>query len=401
MKSHDLMRSLQVDNGSKIVLAVADGLGGLPGLPHGRTELEAAQTPTLDRLAREGICGLQVPVAPGITPGSGPGHLGLFGYDPLEFVVGRGVLSTLGIGFDLRPEDVTARGNFCTLNGDGRVTDRRAGRISSEEGSRLVDKLREIQLPNVEVFVEPIKEYRFALILRGQNLGATVAGTDPEQTGVKPEEPRAQGAHSRRTAELASRFIRAAEERLRGEAQGNGVLLRGFSSLPSWPRMDDIFGLRSRALASYPMYRGLAKLVGMEVPMDLASPGDEIAALRNTWKETDFFFLHFKSSDSAGEDGSFGEKMASLEAFDHHISEVLEMKPDVLMVTGDHSTPALMGSHSFHPVPVVLAAKTCRPDLVEHFGERACLAGGLGQLPAHQLMPLAMAHAGRLRKFGA
>lgn len=399
----ETIQTLARDADSKVVLLVMDGLGGLPLEAGGPTELEAARTPNLDRLAAEGMSGLHVAVGAGITPGSGPAHLGLFGYDPLRYDVGRGVLSALGIGFDLAPPDVAARGNFCTVNEDGLVVDRRAGRLDTDTNRRLSERLRQVDLPGVELFVEPEKDYRFVLVLRGDGLSGEVDDTDPQRTGRAPLRPAALTDGARRTAELVGTFVTEARRILGDEDRGNMVLLRGFSQLPDWPRFPKVFGVRAAAVAAYPMYRGAGRLVGMDVVDAGESWESELAALERCWGDHDFFFLHFKKTDSAGEDGDFDRKVALIEEVDATIPRILDLDPDVLVVTGDHSTPPAMKTHSWHPVPVLLwAPDTVRPDLVERFGERPCLAGALGpRIPAPQLMPLAFAHAGRLEKFGA
>lgn len=401
MDTHALTRALNFDNGSKIVLAVADGLGGLPIEPGGPTELEAAATPNLDALARRGVCGLVFPVLPGITPGSGPGHLGLFGYDPLQYTIGRGVLEALGIDFDLGPNDVAARGNFCTVDDAGLITDRRAGRIPTETCVRLVEKLRGIHIDGVELFVEPVRDYRFVLVLRGPGLEGEVEDTDPQMVGVKPLEPKARNQSSELTATLLARFIHQASEMLKDEQPANMLTLRGIAQRPPIPSMQDVYGLKAAALAVYPMYRGLARLVGMTVLDGGSNWAEQVEAMKKHWDAYDFFFLHYKYTDSTGEDGNFAEKVAHTQKFDAGFADIAALKPSVLLVTGDHSTPSRLGSHSWHPVPVLLAADTCRPDEVTEFGERHCLRGGLGQFEAKYLLPLALAHAGRLQKFGA
>jgi 2,3-bisphosphoglycerate-independent phosphoglycerate mutase len=398
----DLIQSLVEKRDSKIVLLVLDGLGGLPMEVGGKTELEAADTPNLDRLARDGICGLQLPVGPGITPGSGPGHLGLFGYDPIRYQVGRGVLSALGIDFDLTPRDVAARGNFCTVDEAGRVVDRRAGRIPTERGAELCARLRGIELDGAELFVEPVKEYRFLLVLRGNGLSGDVGETDPLEVGEMPLDPEPGSSEADATAQLVRQFVDQARQILSDNEPANMVLLRGFSQIPDWPKFGDVFGLRAAAIAAYPMYRGVARLVGM----DLLDPGhsveDEFSAVEDHWDEYDFFFLHVKRIDSAGEDGDFERKVSLIEKADALVPRLTDLGPDVLVVSGDHSTPSLLKYHSWHPVPVLLWSEHCRQDGVEKFGERACMAGGLGpRIPSVDLMPLAMANARRLEKYGA
>ena len=387
---------------SKIVLMVLDGLGGLSAEPGGSTPLEAADTPNLDALAKEGICGLHEPAGPGITPGSGPAHLALFGYDPRQYQVGRGVLSALGIGLDLQDGDVAARGNFCTVDDDGKVTDRRAGRIGSEKGRELCAILNEIAIPGIEVFVEPVKEYRFVLVLRGEDLSAHIADTDPQQTGKKPREVEATSGKAEDTASLVQQFLDQAREKLADHHPANMVLLRGFSSQPDWPSFREVFGLRGTALADYPMYRGVARLLDMNAP-DCGHPlENKIKVVGESWEDFDFFYLHVKRTDSVGEDGDAATKRNLIEQADQQLPALRELGADVLIVTGDHSTPAAMESHSWHPVPTVLWAKNARLDSVTTFGEKACIAGGLGpRFAATDLMPLALAHAERLKKFGA
>jgi 2,3-bisphosphoglycerate-independent phosphoglycerate mutase len=395
-------RGLIEPGNTKIVLLVLDGLGGLSLEPNGQTELEAAHTPNLDELAARGICGLHQPVGPGITPGSGPSHLALFGYDPVEYQVGRGVLAALGIGFDLVPQDVAARGNFCTLDQDGKVVDRRAGRIPTERNEELCALLRQIDLPGVEVFVETVKEYRLLLVLRGNGLGQEVEDTDPQKVGVRPLVPKAGSVEAEETTRLVRLFLDRAREILADQYPANMVLLRGFSRRPRWPSFEEVFGPRAAAIASYPMYRGVAQLVGMQVLETGPTLDDRLDVLRGHWEDHDFFFLHVKRIDSAGEDGDFERKVKLVEEVDEVLPDLMSLGPDVLLVTGDHSTPAILKHHSWHPVPVLLWSKHCRPDSVERFGERACMGGGLGpRIPATDLMPLALANALRLRKFGA
>ncbi len=401
MDIHDLTRRLQRDNGGKIVLVVADGLGGLPRTPDGQTELETARTPNLDKLVERGVCGLSIPVLPGITPGSGPGHLGLFGYDPLQYVIGRGALEAAGIDFDFGPSDVAARGNFCTVDSDGVITDRRAGRIPTDTCVRLSKKMQAIRIDGVQAFVEPVREHRFVAVFRGNGLKGDVEDTDPQTVGAKPLEPNPLNPESRRTAEVAAEFIRQARELLNDEHPANMVTLRGFSGRPEIPSMQEVYGLNAAAIAVYPMYRGLARLVGMTV---LPPPEDldrQVAAMTAHWASHDFFFLHYKYTDSTGEDGNFDEKVRHIEKVDARIPDIAALNPSVLIVTGDHSTPATLKSHSWHPVPVLMSAATCRPDAETRFGEAQCLRGGLGRFDAKYLLPLALAHADRLEKFGA
>lgn len=387
----------------KIVLLVMDGLGGLPMEEGGLTELEAAETPNMDALAKKSMLGLHQAIRTGITPGSGPAHLSLFGYDPLKYQVGRGALSALGIDFDLQKQDVAARGNFCTVDEEGRITDRRAGRIPTEISERLCQMLNEkISIPGVQVFLQPVKEYRFLLVLRGEGLSGNIEETDPQVVGEKALPAKAMDQASEKAAEIVQEFVRQAQDILKDEHPANMLVLRGFAQLPDWPSFPEVFGLRAMAIAMYPMYRGVAKLVGMEAPPAAQSYEEEIDLLEKHWEGYDFFFVHIKKVDSYGEDGAFDKKVHEIEKTDALLPRILALDPEVVIITGDHSTPSAMKTHSWHPVPVLLYAKTCRPDGIERFGERDCLGGGLGvRFPAYELMPLALAHAGRMEKFGA
>jgi 2,3-bisphosphoglycerate-independent phosphoglycerate mutase len=395
------MRDLREENGSKIVLVVADGLGGLPMEFGGKTELETARTPNLDAMVREGVCGLSIPVLPGIAPGSGPGHLGLFGYDPLEFQIGRGILEALGINFQVGPKDVAVRGNFCTVDAKGLITDRRAGRPSTERCVAMCTKLQVIKVPGVEIFVEPVREHRFVAVFRGDDLGDHVNDTDPQQVGAAPLHAVGEDAASQTTARAVNQFIAEAAKALKQDAPTNMITLRGFARYPKIETVQEVYGLKSACIAVYPMYKGLARLVGMDVLDAGATLGEQIETLRKVWDKYDFFFLHYKYTDSTGEDGNFDAKVEMIEKLDVEIEQIRDLKPEVLIVTGDHSTPSRLKSHSWHPVPVVLTAKTGRPDTVTEFGESYCLRGGLGQIEAKHLMTLALAHAGRLGKYGA
>jgi 2,3-bisphosphoglycerate-independent phosphoglycerate mutase len=390
-------------NTSKIVLLILDGLGGLPMENGGQTSLEAAQTPVMDKLAAEGSLGQIVPIRAGVTPGSGPAHLALFGYDPLEHLVGRGALEAIGVGLQVGPTDVAARGNFCTLDKEGMISDRRAGRISSEEAIPLVEKLSEIQIESADIEVRHLREYRFAVVMRGAGLASDIADTDPQQVGLPPIAPMAANKKSENAARLFAEWIGKASEVLSGEAKANGVTLRGFGSDPQLPQYEERYGLNAACVAVYPMYRGVSKLVGMDViNFEGELPEDEFSAVSQIWKEYDFIFTHIKKTDSMGEDGNYEGKKKVIESVDQALPAILDLKPDVLIITGDHSTPSKMRSHSWHPVPLLLwAPERGLADQQTAFGERACALGGLGTFPATDIMSFALAHAGRLKKFGA
>jgi len=397
----EVIRELARPSPSRIVLLVIDGLGGLPGAGTGKTELETARTPNLDRLAAGGICGLIDPVGPGITPGSAPGHLALFGYDPLGFNIGRGVLEAVGIDFELAPRDIAARGNFCTVNEAGLITDRRAGRISTGECAELCRLLDGMVIDGIKIMICPVREHRFIVVFRGEGLEPDVSDSDPQQTEVSPEAVTALTPGAARMADIAGRFLAESKTALAQHQPANMLLLRGFSRKPHFPTMGEVYKLNPAAIATYPMYRGLAKLVGMETLETGSGIDDEFAMLEQSYRKYDFFFLHIKGTDSAGEDGDFDRKVKVIEEVDEALAGLIRLEPDVVVVTGDHSTPAAFKGHSWHPVPVLLSSKWCRPDRVGEFSEAACLFGGLGRLPATQLMTLAMAHALKLNKFGA
>jgi 2,3-bisphosphoglycerate-independent phosphoglycerate mutase len=406
MDIHELTRQLHTQNDSKIVMLVADGLGGLPQQPGGQTELETARTPNFDTLARQAVCGSSIPVAPGISPRSGPGHLGLFGYDPVKSLIGRGALEATGIGFQLQDGDVAIRCNFCTLDDQGNITDRRAGRIPTEESSPLAVKLRQVKIPDVELFVEPVKEHRFVVVFRGTGpnrgkLCGNVRDTDPQATGVPPLDPVATDPDSEKTVEVAKEFIVQARHLLEDQPRANACTLRGISAMPALPSYQEVYGLRAAAIAVYPMYKGLAQLVGMDVVGRAQTLDEQMEVLREHWAPYDFFFIHYKYTDSTGEDGNFKAKVKRTEEVDACVPQILELEPDVLIVTGDHSTPSMLSAHSWHPVPTLLWGKHCRPDRCQSFGEAECLQGGLGQFEAKYLMSLALANASRLSKYGA
>jgi 2,3-bisphosphoglycerate-independent phosphoglycerate mutase len=389
------------DSGGKIVLVVMDGLGGFADDRYG-TEAEEADTPHLDRLAAEGVTGLCEPVGPGITPGSGPGHLALFGYDPEVFELGRGALSAAGLEFDLAPGDVAARANLCTLDADGVITDRRAGRIPDPEAQAVLDLLADkVALEGVELILRHEREHRALVVLRGDGLDPRVSDTDPQVTGVAPLTPRALDPAAERTAALVAELDGQVRAALSDQPRANGMLLRGFDQHRELPGFQDRYGLRAAAVAIYPMYRGIARLVGMDVlgrPSDL---DDQLAILSQAWGDYDYFFVHHKATDSAGEDGDRPRKIAAIERLDAAIPSILELVPDVIMVSGDHSTPTQMAAHSWHPVPVVVWGRRCGRDGASRFGERWFLGGGLGLRPMRTMMPILLANAGRLQKYGA
>jgi 2,3-bisphosphoglycerate-independent phosphoglycerate mutase len=397
----NLIKEIAITSPEKIVMLVLDGLGGLPNPQTNKTELETARIPNLDEVAAKGICGLADPIAPGITPGSGPGHLALFGYDPIANKIGRGALEAVGIDVELGPDDMAARGNFCMVDNWGIIIDRRAGRISTEKCVELCKMLDGLKIGGVNIRVYPVREHRFVVVFRGNNLQTELTESDPSRTGIAPLEVKAEQAIATRTAGIVNEFLVKAKARLVNQHPANMILLRGFAKKPKLPTMQEIYKLNPLAIAVYPMYRGLARLVGMQVAQAGTTLEDEFKTLKDNYAKYDFFFLHIKWTDTAGEDGNFAKKVMLLEQVDAALPALTALNPDVLVVTGDHSTPAVYGGHSWHPVPVVICSKYCRTDGVKEFSETTCLGGGLGRINATDIMPLAMANARKLTKFGA
>jgi len=401
MANEAIIRSLTLKTPSTIVLLVMDGVGGLR--VDGKTELEAAHTPHLDDLASRSICGVADPVSPGITPGSGPGHLGMFGYDPLRYEIGRGVLEALGIGMELGKSDVVARGNFATMDQKGIIVDRRAGRIPTEKNMELCDLLQQEieEIEGVRVEVRHGKEHRFVLRFMEEGLDGRIEDTDPQREGNPPNPPTPLDPEAEHTAHIIKLFVERANGVLKDHHPANTVLLRGISQIPVIPSMADLFKLTPACIATYPMYKGLARLVGMEILETGEEIVDEFKTLKKHYTQFDYFFLHIKKTDSYGEDGNYHKKVEVIEEVDRHIPVLLELKPDVIAVTGDHSTPALLKGHSWHPNPFMLYSKYERIDDVQEFTEAACVKGGLGRFLAVHEMPLMLASALKLEKFGA
>jgi len=402
-KVKQLPDDLVVDEETSIVFLVVDGLGDIPQ-PDGRgTPLEEADTPNLDQLAEQNCIGLADPVAPGVTPGSPAGHLALFGYNPLEHQIGRGIVSALGINFELTTRDVAARVNFCTVNEEGVVQDRRAGRISTEENERLCQRIREnVELNgDVEFFFKTVSEHRALLVLRGEGLGGELTDTDPQETGVEPKACRGADEASERTAAYVRSFMEQVRDVLSDEERANMILSRGYDRYEPKPGMKERYGLTAKGIARYPMYLGFARLVGMDTVEQVpGSREEEFEQLRADWNDYNFFYLHIKKTDSYGEDGNFDAKKEVIEEVDEEIPAVMDLDPDVVVVTADHSTPVPMKSHSWHPVPVLMTGRHVRRDQTTSFHEQAAQQGALGQRMATDLISLALANAGRIAKFG-
>lgn len=401
MVREEIFNSLINQNSSKLIMVIIDGLGGLP--VGGKTELEAAKIPNLDRLAYKSACGLIDPVSDGITPGSGPSHLALFGYDPFKFEIGRGVMEAIGIGIDLSKNDLAARGNFATIDQKGIIVDRRAGRISTEKNKEICQYLQSKigELEDVKISIYPGKEHRFVIIFRGDGLRDELTDADPQKDGLEAKGTKNLTKDAKRTAEIINLFLKKATEILKPYYPANTVLLRGFSKVPSIPNFLERYKLKAAAIATYPMYKGLAKLVGMDILETGETPKNEVDTLRKHLDQYDFFYIHFKKPDMAGEDGDFKLKVKTIEEIDKVIPSILRLNPDVLVVTGDHSTPSVLKSHSWHPNPILLYSKFVRPDRLKRFTERQCQNGGLGRFLAINVIPLMLANGLRLKKFGA
>ena len=396
------LSSIRKQTDSKIVMIVVDGLGGMTDPSTGQSELEAAKLPNLDKLASASSCGVSTPVLPGITPGSGPGHMALFGYNPIKYLLGRGVLEGLGIGAPIGKGDVAARGNFCLLGEDGKIIDRRAGRITTEECVELVELLKQIEIPGFGIEIHPVMDYRFVLVFKGETSSPDVSETDPQITGVTPMISNPTSERGTGTALAVNLFTQRSAEILREHnGSANGILLRGFSNIPELPHFGASYALNPAAIAAYPMYRGVAGLLGMDVLKSKQTFEDEIKTLEaNYSKNYDYFFLHYKPADSAGEDGNFAQKVAMLEEFDSQLERVLKLEPDVLVVCGDHSTPSYIASHSWHPVPFLISSNLSQGRVGAKFTENSCQDGSIGSIRAEELMLLVLSHADKLNKFG-
>ncbi len=407
MKLDALYSELTLKTNAKLVLVVLDGLGDIATREQNNlTPLEAAATPNLDAIARNSAQGRMIPVAPGITPGSGPGHLGLFGYDPLEYQVGRGVIEALGLGLELKPGDVCARANFATLDPKGVVADRRAGRIPTETCEKLCALLaaKIKKIGDTQVIIRAGKEHRFVVVFRGKGLEGPLTDADPNREGfaiptVKPRDPK--NAKQKKMAKLIAEFYKKALPILKNEKPANGFLMRGIAHQPHIPLFVDRYLLKPAALAVYPMYKGLSQLVGMakiEGPQTIAEQFERYLALHDQY---DFFFIHYKYTDKAGEDGNFAAKKKAIEDFDAALPILLRKQPDVLAITGDHSTPCSLKGHSWHPQPVLLHSAASGSDKLERFTETGANVGSLGVFEAKYLIRLMQANAKMFDKFGA
>jgi len=400
MIEQEFLKKLTTKTDSKIVLLIMDGLGGVQN-ESGKTELETANHPNMDELAKKSICGLSDPISSGITPGSGPAHLSIFGYDPLKHEIGRGLLDTLGIEFKFTDDDMAARGNYCTVDEKGIITDRRAGRISTDKNIDICKKLDGMVIDGIKIFARPVKEHRFSIIFRGKGLVDKILDSDPQKEGLKPLDAVATEESAKVTADVVNKFIQKAKEILKNDHPANMILLRGFSKMVKLPKFQEVYQLTPACIALYPMYKGLAQLCGMEVLKSGDTIETEFQTLKDNFSKYDFFYVHIKQTDSSGEDGDFQRKVKIIEQVDKSLPVLTSLNPDVIIITGDHSTPAVHAGHSWHPVPLLIYSKKCRFDKVQRFGETDCISGGLGRIAAREIMPIALSNAGKLLKYGA
>jgi len=409
MERIEILKELVEENNTKILLVVLDGVGDIPSIDN-KTPLEKAETPNLDKLAKESALGMHIPVLPGITPGSGPGHLAIFGYDPIKYQIGRGILEVLGVGLEVQNSDICIRANYAKVEErDGKliVIDRRAGRLSTEENKILTQKISENikEIDGVKIFIKTGMEYRSAIVLRfphkvNENM-CNILETDPQKEGKEVISPEPLNEESKSVSEILKKFLNKVRGILKNE-KGNYLLLRGYSSPPKIPKFPEIYKLKALSIATYPMYKGLTKLVGMEVvDVNGYSIKDEINTLKNFYKDYDFIYLHIKKTDSYGEDGNFDEKVKVIEEFDSYLPEILSLNFDTICVTGDHSTPTVMKSHSFHPVPILIHSPYVFKYFSNRFNEKDCLKGELGIIRGEDIISLLLAHSRRLKKFGA
>jgi len=397
----ELINSLITTNDKKILLIVIDGLGGLPR--DGKTELETARTPNLDSLAQKSTLGLTIPVDIGITPGSGPAHLALFGYDPLKYQIGRGILEALGVDLEISSDDLCVRANFATIDKNRIITDRRAGRIPTSENERicklLSEKIKKIE--DIEIIIRPGKEHRFVVVFRGKDLQEELSESDPQKEGKPPFTIKAQKPEASKSEKVVNQFIKQATDIIKDEPKANYMLLRGFAKHPNLEPMSNLYKIKPAAIATYPMYKGIARLVGMDVLDTGTKWQDEIYTLTKNINKYDFFYLHFKEVDMMGEDGNFDGKVKLIEQFDKQLPEIIKLNFDVLAITADHSTPALLKGHSWHPNPFLLFSKNTRADDIKNFSETTCAQGSLGLFPQLKVMLLLLATSLKLKKYGA
>lgn len=402
MNREELFEKISIKNQNKMIMIILDGLGGLP--VKGKTELESAKTPNLDDLASNSELGLTHPISIGVTPGSGPAHLSLFGYDPLKYTIGRGILEALGVDVKVGAKDFAIRGNFATQK-NNIIIDRRAGRITNEKNREIISYLKKRikKIDDIKISLFSGEEHRFVLRLSGNDLSENVTDADPEEIGKPMLYSMAKSKKAEKTAKILNKFIDRLTKELKDFYPVNTCLLRGIAKYPDIPHMSKLFKLKPAAIAVYPMYKGLAQLVGMEILETQKSIKDEINTLEKNYNNYNFFFIHVKKTDSYGEDGDFEKKIKIIEEFDALLPQILKLNPDTLVITGDHSTPSILKSHSWHPNPFLIKAKYQRKnsETATKFSETSCAKGILGQFNSTDILPLMMANSMKFRKYGA
>ncbi len=406
------------------VLVILDGLGDriIPALK-GKTPLQAAKTPTFDRLAMEGQNGLMDVLGPGITPGSDAAHLTLFGYDFKESYPGRGPLEALGAGLPSKPGDVAFRSNFATVDDNLVVIDRRAGRdFTDDEHRALEDALKGIEIDGVKVHFVATVEHRGAIVLEGEGLSGEISDIDPHETGKKILESKPDVPEARKTADVVNKLVKLTYERLRdsdlnklreqrGLPAANVLLLRGPGKHAQIPTLKERYGISSVCLAGGALYIGCAKYVGMDyIPVEgqtgtIDTNFDNIAkkAIEVIKSGVNYLFIHIKATDNASHDGNHEEKVLAIERTDTMVGKILAEVRDkvVIALTGDHTTPVLVGEHTCDPVPILFWSNFIRPDSVKQFSEIDAPHGALHSIRGIDVMPLLLGYAGYIEKIGA
>ncbi len=402
------------ENSGKGILIVCDGLGDLR--EKGKTPLQAAKTPNMDRLAEHGACGLMHTIGRGIIPGSDTAHLQLFGYSTEKYYTGRGTFEALGVGIELEEGDVAFRCNFATVDEKMKILDRRAGRISTSFAKKLEQDFQNIEIDGAKVIFKASVEHRGALVLRGKGLSHKVGDTDPHSlTRLLVSKPLEGTPEAKKTAKILNEFTKLSHEKLNSnplnegrELPANILLSRGPGIFSKAPPMEEKFGIRSACVAGGALYKGVAKFVGMDIlkvkgatgakDTDLNSKADAVVSALN---EYDFVFLHIKATDSFSHDGDFGGKKKFIEKIDSEVLPKLMETGANIMITGDHTTPCRIGDHSSHPTPFLMNGELVRHDDIKKFDEFSCANGSLGHLFGKDVMNMMVSLMGKAHIYGA
>ena len=404
----------------KTFFVICDGLGDRPIPKLGRkTPLEYAKTPNLDAIARRGIIGAMNTIDIGVRPGSDTAHMAIFGYDPHVYYTGRGPFETAGLRMEHKDGDICFRVNMGTVDDTLHIIDRRAGRIG--DTSAFARELNGMKIDGVEFFVKAGTGYRMGMIMRGKKLSTHITDIDPGHVGkgVRMCEATDDTSEAKRTAKILNTFVSRAHKLLKrmpvnidrqknGLPQANYLLVRGAGVYPKLPRFFDKYGLRAACFAGAGLYKGIARLIGMDVvhvPGATGKPDSNIRAKVETAikhrKDYDFFFIHFKGADSCGEDGDVEGKIAYIEKIDDAVAPLLKLKNSLVVITADHSTPCTIKSHSADDVPIVIMGDEVRDDDVHEFSERTCAKGRMGHIKGMHVMPIILDLMGIAEKFGA